>query len=97
MPVSVAPGQRKNIGLPVATEQKVALSRPVYWTAKLHTDVAADLGLFVVGTRTRVNRQHTARGTDYPLRLQFWRLHPSGSNGTENWLHEATNEQLQGF
>jgi hypothetical protein len=43
-------------GLPVATEQKVALSRPVYWTAKLHTDVAADLGLFVWSVRASCPR-----------------------------------------
>ncbi len=38
-------------GLPVAAEHKVALSRPVCWTAKLHTGVVADCGFLLVGTR----------------------------------------------
>ena len=53
---SVSP--KKPTGLPVATEQKVALSRPVCWTPKLHTSVGADFGLFWMDT------QEDSAGTD---------------------------------
>jgi hypothetical protein len=84
-------------GFPVAPEKKSTLSRPVCWTAKLQTCVVANFELLSVSNKDRMHGQRTACATDYPLRLQFWRLQPCHSSVsdfprlTESGLYEPAS------
>jgi hypothetical protein len=50
----------------------VALSRPVYWTAKLHTDVVADCGFLLVGTKDpRARARWCSKTVVYPSFRRF--------------------------
>src|SRR5262245_26823833 len=84
--------QRNLLGLPGATEQKVALSRPVYLTPESQTGTGADLGM---GTKDLSERTAYGAWNRLPITVAFLATAVFCSNVTGRGLIRAqTNSYM---